>query len=396
MLPTCPKCQSSRYVNHRGKNKYSCWLCQYLFEGLESMPISNRSEQRALKESSARLAPIFTQLRDEVFFGDDSFLFFGPAVRESLMGGQFDEIDLFIGGNTVSKAFTASFAYYLISHVKLITDEEEKTDKLGAFQLKTQFGTEYKINVWFHRPGVIWSCDDVTFSLPNNKPQHSGSINIPTFTDVSLQILNYDSITAENVIEHLKIGADLTTRYGWQMSTETLQKLNGIIESSKPLDMVYETITGFRSFNIDPNGKLQGFHSTIWDTAELEVDCPEFRVHIKESEETSGGSPITATGEYGHGCGIYIYKSVMECLMNYAGQAIAVVVANGGDVWEGERGYRVEKARIEKLWVFRDSKFKLAPNYQVNGGVVVDCTRDEFLREVFSSGMKIDSERALQ
>ena len=80
--------------------------------------------------------------------------------------------------------------------------------------------------------------------------------------------------------------------------------------------------------------------------------------------------------------------------MNYKGQAIGLVVANGGDVWEGERGYRVEKARIEKLWVFRGSP-ELKTHYEINGGVIVDCTRTEFLKEIIGSGIKIDSERAL-
>lgn len=363
------------------------------------MPISNtRDLKKSLTESSARLAPIYKQLEKEVFGVDKAspFIFFGPAVRESLIGGTFDEIDVELPFNS-SNFFRAAAIFTLRGSMRATRDDAADSRFAGQFEIISQLGVKYKINVWFIRPISRWSCDDVAFCIgSDDKPKHNGPHKIPSFNTYTsnISIENYDDINAENVVDYLKSGADLTAKYGWQMAQQTLNKLNGIIEASKPLEMYYETIIGFRSYKIGSDGYLYGFHSARWDTAELVVDCEDFRQHIKVSESTVGGSVATSDNSEGHGCGIYLYKSLMECLINYKGDAIALVVANGGDFWEGERGFRVEKARIEKLWVFRGSN-PLRTHYEINGGVVVDCSRDEAVRDILAAGISIDSERSL-
>lgn len=358
------------------------------------MPISNyRDPTKVLAGSAARLIPIYKQLQKEIFGEEDNtFQFFGAAVRESLVGGTFDELDVEI--NLPEKAFhKKAILYYL----KQFGVEGESNNRFaGTLKVKTQFGVEYKINIWFIRPVSVWSCDVVSFYLENGRPRHYNASFVPSISNYqnSIFIEHFNEVTADNVVDYLKTGADLVARYGWQMQQKTLDKLNSIIESAKPLEMFYETIMGFRSYKIGPGGYLYGFHNAKWETAELEVDCDMFRQHIKVSESTVDGNVETSDKSSGHGCGIYIYKDLMECILNYQGDAIALVVANGGDFWEGERGFRVEKARIEKLWVFRGSN-PLRTHYEVNGGVVVDCTRTEAIREILNSGLKIDSERAL-
>ena len=284
---------------------YETWIADIkLFQlqesvGLNAMPISNnRDLKKSLTESSARLIPIYKQLEKEVFGVDKEspFIFFGFAVRESLIGGTFDEIDVELPYNSIN-FFRAAAIFTLRQTLNATRDDAADSRFAGQFEITSQLGVKYKINVWFIRPVSCWSCDDAAFLIDvDNRPKHFGANKILVFNNYTTEIFieNFDDITAENVVDYLKIGADLTAKYGWKMAQQTLNKLNGIIEASKPLEMYYETIIGFRSYKIGPDGYLYGFHSARWDTAELEVNCENFRQHIKVSESTVGGSVATS------------------------------------------------------------------------------------------------------
>lgn len=350
----------------------------------------NYSTDAKLRQSYVRLKPAMDEIKELVFYNKNiGLIFFGSTVRDSIAGGLVNNYNIHVGvynsdyfGTLMQKDISARFP-------RLESENDEKGNFLGKYSFKSKFGDK-TFEIWTKIPSPNWSVDRGFFD-----GQYHTNIAWVTNALTNKKITLFDSqkVNKDNYETVLKEGAQISVQYGLTIDEQSLAVINRIVDSLKPLEMFNETIYGFRSFKINRQGKLQGFYNAIWETAELEADCPDFRDHIKAAVVTDGGSAQTEDGMSVHGCGIYIYKDLMECIMNYQGQALALCVLNGGDFWEGERGFRAEKVRIEKLWVFKGAT--LNPTYEVVGGVMVDVSRTDAIKDILGLGLNIDTSNTL-
>lgn len=314
--------------------------------------------------ATARLAPLLRFCREEFKLSEEA-RFVGDCVMRSLVGLPIED---------------------LVIYDPYLNFKQEMFHKYT-----TDYGT---FNISINQPVVrYWDYDGVFFRLYGGKVFfNSAAVINDIFT--SQQIHLYNNLSEPE--KAFELGLKYIADTGWRISPDSMATIQRAFEKNKPLQEYNETILGFRAYNISSQGYLTGAQGVIWETPKLTVDCPQFREHIQDSESTVGGGARNDSGQNVHGCGIYMYKDPTECVIYYGVgnkmHAIAAVVG-WGDFWEGERGYRIEHARIEKLWVL--GQRPLRP-YKINGGVVMDCKIQDFFKDIYSTGLEFDSSRSLK
>jgi len=348
----------------------------------EIMP-SNNVSRVSYKYATARLAPVYEALRDTVFLGEDNiFDLTGAGVRDAIFGGV-----------NPNNHYEVRFQIPANSFYRKLLENHLAKWQIGANKYKIVPKTgPIEFSFWT-TPKFLWNCDIGSFNLGDYiAAPHIKEIN----KTKQIELINYHSVSkTSDAKEALNYGIELCQKYNWTIEEGTLKYLAGIIEQDAPLSEG-QFVVGFRAYNIQ-HGYLYGGAGNPWETAQLSVDCPNFRQHMRAAVETTGGEPIDSSGRRIHGCGIYIYKDPAECVHYYgigkSMNAIAAVVG-WGDIWEGERGYRVEHSRIEKLWVFQDSP-QLRP-YEINGGVIVNASLGDFYKDIYSTGLEFEHNRGLR
>lgn len=339
---------------------------------------------RFLNEEVNRI--LFEDTEDTV-----STALFGPTVRDAIAGGIVDElwVSIELLGKTpkfIKKLIVKHFVERLGEPISC--DFYEMPEFFGKFEIKTKFGPKI-LYLWSTVIQLNWTCDNGMFQIKS--PSFIGYYGIQNALETNeIHLAAPKEVTVDNVQQILLEGANITKKYGWVMSADSIQHLNRIVEKSKPLEEHSGYIYGFRAYSINAVGRLVGARGVSWNTSKLTVDCPDFLEHIKSAELCRGGDNYGADGHRtSHACGIHIYKDPIECLFTYDNgnaNAVALVVA-WGNIWEGERGYLAEHVRIERLWVFDTTKHPLAPDYEVAGGVVVGATRTDLMHDLFSRGV---------
>ena len=341
------------------------------------MPVTKRINE---KDIYARLRPVYDKIQEEVFFNQGvPFYLSGPGVRDAIYGG-FDN-------NFVLTNFIPDNNYIPSHWWKYIGESLDRTlekflveDDI-CYQLETRMGKfNFKIKNDYQ---PIWSFDNYlwgpTLSLNNLSTPPNISARRPK-----------DAAEAK---EQLIYGNQICQQYGWVIPQNVLEMFASVIELEAPLEKA-QPVVGFRAYNIE-NGYLKGAHQATWETAKLSVNCPDFRLHIRESATTVGGISRNEKGDTIHSCGIYIYKDPTECVHYYGiGKRMGAIAAviGWGDTWEGERGYRVEHARIEKLWVLTDQQLR---PYDIYGGVIVNAKLNDFYKDIYTSGLEFEASRSL-
>jgi hypothetical protein len=62
-----------------------------------------------------------------------------------------------------------------------------------------------------------------------------------------------------------------------------------------------------------------------------------------------------------------------------------------GNAFEGERGWRVEHCRIDKLWIWDAKKRPDRGQYNIAGGIILGTKQGDFFREIYTSGVDFDN-----
>lgn len=328
------------------------------------------------KDAYARLRPIYDFIENEISSGEafSGFTLSGVGVLDAYYGGfeqKFNVAHLVF----LKYPWTLNVLKYSLKDFQDPKNPDNYIFKGKNGDFTVSFKAEFV---------PIWSCEKILFT-------RSGGENFVSNDRISLLS---KPTTADEAKEFLAKGIKYCQRYGWAIEPHSLEILAKKIEFDQPFE-VKEAVLGFRAYSIE-NGYLKGGAGNLWITAKLSVDCPDFHQHINDSVSTVGGYSTSSDGAKIHACGIYIYKDPTECVHYYGigkkMNAIAAVVG-WGDIWEGERGYRVEHSRIEKLWVMGDN-VQLRP-YDIVGGVIVNAKLADFYREIYTSGLSIDSANSL-
>lgn len=301
------------------------------------MPITHRPNY---KTATAFLAPIYEVIQSELQT-DLNFQITGKTALYALYGIPYDTIE------------TAGLSW----------PEIMITTKFGIFKVVDVTNTRF------------WEAEHISFGKLYNTFKWFNPAAEPKVSLNPLK-LRYN----RNIRDYkaaLNSGLEISQKLGWTIHPDSLWKLNHYADADRPLEKVEVLISGFRAYNID-KGLLHGGYGYPWATNELTVDCPKFREHIK--------APTNV-----HNCGIYILKDPQAAFEYNMGNVFKVItqVVGGGAFWEGEKGYRVEQCRIEKVWGTKETLELLSKHYQFPAGIEIINTQQDFLKSIGYKGVRI-------
>jgi hypothetical protein len=393
MNPTliCPYCKTREsYIYHASVDIYvlNCLhrfpsnhaaISQQINEK-ESAVATNPQFNKKVQQSYVRLKAAGEEI-NEVFFNNNiNTVFFGETVRDAIAGGLVDNFHAVIWAPD-NKYWRNLIFNDLARRFERVNHEyDEEPSFLGQWKFKSKFGDK-TVCFYSNRPTPIWSCDNSLFDT--NAGVHGELAYLERTLNVkTIDIINKIHVTEKNYEKELLYAAGISAKYGWNIGESSLEHINGIIEQLKPLPEITDSlIVGFRIFAVK-NGLLRGYHSTDWPTEKLDAVCEQGKLkqHLQSTDFDRGE----------HGCGIYIYKDAAEAMNEYKNDAVALVMG-WGNAFEGERGWRVEHCRIDKLWIWDAKKRPDRGQYNIAGGIILGTKQGDFFREIYTSGVDFDN-----
>ena len=326
--------------------------------------IASISSNMNYKTASAKLTPIATEIKKQMFLDVDiKFDFVGETVRDALFGSIVNKYVIDYATNPIAKIFIEKSL------------EQFKGVGNDYYKLITPFGD---IKVSFLKDTdepYWWSCDWYRFSLTSGITQATSKLAILESNKVLA--LSGDISKCNNPQEILEQGVKYAQQYGWTFEQDSIDKLANAIKKNQPLENTHELVIGFRAYNLTTdsyttnNYLLKGNYGKPWETESLVVDCADFKQHVSDVDADWRGRPgADSSGADGkHDCGIYIYKDPSECLYHYGkteGTNGAIALVYGwGVIAEFEKGYRAEKCKISRLWIWDKNK-RLKDTYKLD------------------------------
>lgn len=109
-------------------------------------------------------------------------------------------------------------------------------------------------------------------------------------------------------------------------------------------------INGYRRYDLR-GGTLEGATGTVWNERELIAICKK---GARAKEAQLALAAVHLANDIDCSCGIYITKS--EHIADYTSFPVLAAVTGWGGYVEYEKGWRVQYARIEHLWVNYNGK----------------------------------------
>jgi len=333
-----------------------------------TMLVSNTGKAN-YKDAVMRLAPIAEEVKRQLMLNRSelTFSFVGETVRDALYRGLVDSYKIEFHYGIGEPAAT-----FVTEHFKKFLQPD------GSYKLATKYG-DVRIELGTEDDISPWNCDWYSYNLTQGIVKKSSKVGLLESNN-ALSLVDNGSSIIPSAKEVLEQGAQLALKYGWNIETESINRLTKSIEADKPLENTHELVIGFRSYQLAQqymsggyNYHLRGAHGAIWQTKELSVDCPDFKEHVRSvGEDWRGRGTGNANTNGNHDCGIYVYKDPSECLFHYGldakvdskNSAMAIVYC-WGVIGEFEHGYRVEHCEIQRLWIW-DSEKKLAKNYGID------------------------------
>jgi hypothetical protein len=388
-IKICGDCKHGVAAHTFNLYLYVCTICNCLhkqawFENNiiskdESVTV-NPQFNKKIQQSYVRLKSAGEEINELFFENNIDTTFFGETVRDAIAGGLVD--------NFHAKIWAPDNKYWrnlifndLARRFERVNHEyDEEPNFLGQWKFKSKFGDK-TVCFYSNQPTPIWSCDMATFNTDGN--QHTNLEYMErTLKTKLIDIVNKGYVSTANHEKELLYAAGVGAKYGWTIGESSLAHINGIIEELKPLPEITDSlIVGFRIFAVK-YGVLQGYHNAQWKTEKLDAVCDQDKLkqHLQSTDFDRGE----------HGCGIYIYKDAAEAINEYKNDAVALVMG-WGNAFEGERGWRVEHCRIDKLWIWDSNKRPDRGQYNIAGGIILGAKQGDFFREIYTSGVDFEN-----
>ena len=353
---TCPK---------QGK-VFTCKCpCHKYFDALRNTSnVSTTVQSMNYTPASVKLNSIAKEVKRQIFLDVDiAFDFVGETVRDALFGSLINKYVIDYTTNSVAKIFIEKS----LEQFKIAGEDYYELNTLYGI-IKVTFLKDTDEPYW-------WSCDWFRYNLNKGIIPNSSKCNL--LENNKILALSGDISKCDNPQVVLEQGVKYAQQYGWTFEQNSIDKLTLAIKKNQPLENTHELVIGFRAYNLQLNSFkrdqfcLTGNFGIHWKTESLTVDCVDFKQHISEIDADWRGRPgADSNGADGkHDCGIYVYKDPSECLYHYGkteslNSAIALVYG-WGVIAEFEKGYRVEKCKISRLWIWDKDK-KLIDDYKLD------------------------------
>src|SRR3990167_1165567 len=284
--------------------------------------------------------------------GDSGIIIFGGIVRDMLLGGPINDIDIMVP--TTPWAQMVLREHITDPQFTLSEQTRKYTTTLGLLHIGKDNHqiSGYPVDVC--EVTSIERLSDWDVNLMWFTSSFSSlSVLEQASSYMTTHLANASKVTTEQqATKLLQRGMSLTQKYGLALNPADVTHLFKVQEKYAPMVETYEHIRGFRVFTADKHGPAKySFRGTSSKGSWLslinkQAECEQGKLleHLREGHDTPN--------RVIHPCGLYTFKDPAELLIQqYQKQGTLLAVCDlYGIVHEEERGFRSEFVDVTHVY----------------------------------------------